>query len=99
MTAFDWLILALIVLSTLAAAAEGFFFELFSLGGAILGFLLASWEHWRLSPWLEPFVKSPEVAKAIAFGVIFLATLMLAGVIGKLSRWAMREVGLRWMDR
>ena len=99
MTGFDWVIVAIIVLSILAAAAEGFFFELFSLGGAILGFLLASWEYWRLAPYFEPHVKSTAVANAAGFLVIMVFTIVIASVVGKLARWAMEEVGLRWIDR
>jgi membrane protein required for colicin V production len=77
MTWFDWVIVGVIVLSVLTAVAQGFFVELFSLGGAILGFLLASWEAWRLAPWFEPHVKSPEVAHMAAFGVIFVMTAIV----------------------
>src|SRR5262249_32719406 len=99
MTPFDWVIIAIIVLSILGAAAEGFFFELFSLGGAILGFLLASWEHHRVAPGFEPHVKSPQAGNAAGFILIMIFTMIIAGVIGKMARWAMKEVGLRWVDR
>lgn len=99
MTWFDWVLAGIIVLSILAAAAEGFFFELFSLGGAVLGFVLASWESWRFAPWFEPHVKSAAIANAVAFGMVFFATVILAGVAGKVTRWVMDKAGMRWVDR
>ena len=99
MAAFDWVIVAILVGSVVAAAAEGFFFELFSFGGTVLGFVLAAWNYWRLAPWFEPHVKSVAVANAAGFLVIFFAVMIVGSVIGKVTRWAMKEAGLSWIDR
>lgn len=95
----DWLIIVGFVLSVITAAAQGFFFELFSLAGVILGYLLAAWEYKRVAVWFIPYVKSDWVANAAGFLVIFIAVAVLAGVAGRIARWAMKEVGLRWFDR
>ena len=99
MTGLDWIIVVVIVVSVLLAAAQGFFFEMFSLGGAVVGYLLAAWQYERLAPWFEPHVKSPAVANAIGFFVIFTGVMLLAGAAGRITRWMMKEVGLRWVDR
>jgi membrane protein required for colicin V production len=99
MSAVDWAIIVIIVVSTLGAAAQGFFFEIFSLAGAVVGYLLAAWEYWRLAPWFEPFVKSAAIANIAAFITIFAFVGILAGSAGKITRWAVNEVGLRWIDR
>lgn len=95
----DWTILVVIVLSVIGAAAQGFFFELFSLAGVILGYLLAAWNYQRVAPWFLPHVKSQWAANAAGFFVIFIAIVILAGVAGRIARWAVKEVGLRWFDR
>jgi membrane protein required for colicin V production len=95
----DWLIVGVILLSVLMAAAQGFFFEMFSLGGAILGYILAAWQYGRLAPWFEPHVRTPAAANAAAFFVIFAGVMLVAGVAGRITRWMMKEVGLRWVDR
>jgi membrane protein required for colicin V production len=41
----DWVVVLIILLSTIQAAAEGFFVEFFSLAGAVVGYLLAAWEY------------------------------------------------------
>ncbi len=99
MSGLDWIILGIIALSVLLAAAQGFFFEMFSLGGAVIGYLLAAWEYRSVAPWFEPHVKSAAVANAAAFFVIFMAVMLVAGVAGRIVRWMMKEVGLRWVDR
>ena len=99
MSGFDWVLVAVVALSVLVAAAQGFFFEVFSLAGAVLGYLLAAWGHGRLAPFFEPYVKSRSVAEAAGFIVIFFCVLLIAGVVAKVARWTMKEAGLRWMDR
>lgn len=99
MVAIDWIIIAVIGISILVAAAQGFFFEVFSLTGAVLGYILAAWEYWRLAPWYMQYVKSQAAANVAAFLTIFVFVCVLAGVVGKVTRWAMKEVGLGWADR
>jgi membrane protein required for colicin V production len=99
MPGIDWLIVAVIALSVLVAAAQGFFFEIFSLAGAVIGYILAAWEYGRLAPWFEQYVKSPAAANAAGFITIFISVMILASIAGKVTRWAMHEVGLRWVDR
>jgi membrane protein required for colicin V production len=99
MSAFDWVLIAVLVLSVVAAAAHGFFAEMFSLGGSILGFVLAAWQYWRLAPFFEQYTKSPSVANAAAFFSILIIVGLIAGVCAKVATWTMKEAGLRWVDR
>ncbi|MGH9578544.1 MAG: CvpA family protein, partial [Terriglobales bacterium] len=57
MNGLDWLILMVVAASVLMAAGQGFFIELFSLAGAVLGFMLAAWNHAWLAAWFAPYVK------------------------------------------
>ena len=99
MVAADWVIIAVIAVSVLVAAAQGFFFEMFSLAGVVFGYLLGAWEYWRLAPWFLKYVNSQAAANIAAFWTIFVFVCILAGVVGKITRWAVKEVGLRWADR
>ena len=65
----------------------------------VLGYLLSSWEYWRLAPWFLQYVKSQAAANVAGFLTIFIFVAVLAGIAGKITRWAMKEVGLRWADR
>ncbi len=99
MNGLDWLIVFTIALSVLLAAAHGFFFELFSLAGAVGGYLLAAWMYPRLAPWFLPYVKQEWIADLAGFLTIFFSVLLLAGFAGRLVRWMFKEAGLRWFDR
>ena len=99
MNGFDWIIIAVVVLSALAAAAHGFLTEVISLAGAIFGFIVAAWQYWRVAPFYEPYVKSSQLANAAGFLTIVVVVSLLAAIAGKISRWVMKEVGMRWADR
>jgi membrane protein required for colicin V production len=95
----DWLILLIVVLSVLQAMAQGFFYEFFALAGVIVGYLLAAWEYPRAAAWFAPHVNSPWAADIAGFFAIFVVVVVLAGVLGRIARWAVHGVGLRWFDR
>jgi len=95
----DWVILLIILLSTIQAAAEGFFLEFFSLAGAVVGYVLAAWEYPRVAVWFARYVTSPWIADIAGFFTIFFAVVLLAGMLGRLIRRAVRGIGLRWFDR
>ncbi len=99
MTVADWAMLAAIVFSVAVAASQGFFYEAFSLAGTVVGYLLASWEYYRVAVRLTAYTKTQWAANVAAFLLIFLAVMLFAGIVARLARWAMREVGLRWFDR
>jgi membrane protein required for colicin V production len=99
MNALDWLIVLIMFLSVLLAAAQGFFFEVVSLAGAIVGYLLAAWNYGRIAPWFLQYVKQQAIADLAGFLTIFISVVLLAGAIARIVRWTVREVGLRWVDR
>jgi len=99
MNVLDWAILGVMLVSVWFAAVHGFFFEIFSLAGSVIGFLLAAWGYWHVAPWFLPYVKSPAIADLAGFLTIFCAVVLVAGVIARIVRRAISEVGLRWIDR
>ena len=99
MSGADWMILAVILVSAAQAAAEGFFHAAFSMAGLVLAYLLAAWQYHRLSAWFGPNLKSPWLGDIAGFLIIFLSVLVLAGIAGKIARWAVKEAGLNIVDR
>ena len=99
MTLADWVILAIIGLSVIMAASQGFFFEAISLAGLVVGYLLAAWEYHVVADRFAPYVKSEWIADIIGFILILFGVIILAGIIGRLARWLLKEAGLRWFDR
>ncbi|HEX6908069.1 MAG TPA: CvpA family protein [Terriglobales bacterium] len=99
MTGIDWVIVVAVTLSMALAAKEGFFYEIFSLAGVVAGYLLAAWEYGRVAGWFSPYTRAQWVAEIGAFLLIFIAVVGIAGLAGRITRWALKEVGLRWFDR
>jgi membrane protein required for colicin V production len=99
MAGIDWAITAVVVLTVVGALRNGFFVEAFSLGGVVVGLLIASWNFQRLMPWLLKWVHTAALAETIAFLVIALAIMIAAGLIGRALRWSANSIGLGWLDR
>jgi membrane protein required for colicin V production len=99
MAVIDWAIVVILIVCVLSAAKHGFFVEVFSLAGVVLGLLLASWNYQKILPWIVGWIHVPGVAEAIAFIAIALAVMVVAGLAGRLIRWSVRSIGLGWVDR
>lgn len=95
----DWLIVAVLVMSAAQAASIGVFVEVFSLAGVVVGLLAGAWEYGKLAPWFLQFVKSQSTANLAAFFAIFIGTVVVAGVAGRICRWAVSKIGLGFLDR
>src|SRR5579871_1129587 len=99
LSALDWLIVLVVFVSTLQAITEGFFYEFFTLAGVVAGYLIAAWEYPRAASWYARYVNSPWTADIAGFFTIFIVVVLLAGLLGRLARWALKGIGLRWFDR
>jgi membrane protein required for colicin V production len=99
LSVLDWVMVLIVLLSVLQAIAQGFFYEFFSLAGVIAGYLLAAWEYPRVAAWYMPHVNSQWAADIAGFFTIFFVVVVLAGMVGRIARWAVHGVGLRWFDR
>ncbi|MGC2618531.1 MAG: CvpA family protein [Acidobacteriaceae bacterium] len=99
MAVIDWVIVAFILVTVLAAAKSGLIVEVCSLAGLILGLMLASWDYEILLPWTKQWIHTQEMAQAAAFFGVFLAVMIVAGIVGRLIRWSVKSVGLGWADR
>src|SRR6516225_4834136 len=95
----DWGFIFVLFLSVLVAAAQGFFYELFALAGAVVGYLVAAWEYPRMAAWYMRYMNSGWAADFAGFLTVFLVFTILGGVAGRIARWAVKGIGLRWFDR
>jgi membrane protein required for colicin V production len=98
-TAADWVIVAVILVSVIQAVSSGFFHEAFGMAGLVFGYLLAAWNYERLAARFAPHLKSLWLGEIAAFLIIFLAVLALAGIAGRIARHLVKEAGLRFVDR
>ncbi len=99
MTPVDWFLVCVFAVSVLAAFLHGFFVELFSVVGLIAGLVVAGMYYMQFASWLARFIESPPVAAATAFLLIAIGMMVAAGIVGRLLRSVLRNVGLGWADR
>jgi membrane protein required for colicin V production len=99
MTAADWLIVVVVLLSVVAAAIQGFFAEALSMAGLVIGYIVAAWQYQRLAEWLMSFLKNEWLAEILGFLIIFFAILIVFGIAGRIARKLMKAAGLSGFDR
>jgi membrane protein required for colicin V production len=95
----DWIILLVLLISVVQAASSGFFQEAFGIAGLVFGYLIAAWQYRRLAGHFAPYISSVWLGEIVAFLAIFLGVMVLAGILGKIVRWIVKEAGLSIVDR
>jgi membrane protein required for colicin V production len=98
MTWVDWVILAVLAVATLGGLAQGFFRTVCSLGGLILGLVLADWNYARVGAMFKPIVKVDEIANTIGFLLIALLVMAVANLVGGIISKTVRRMGLGCLD-
>jgi membrane protein required for colicin V production len=99
MNPLDWLLAILLTYSVVRAALRGFFQEAFALAGLIHGFLCACWFYQSAAGVLKGLITSVQLAQLAAFLLILAATMILATLLGKITRKTVSAVGLGFVDR
>ena len=96
----DWLLLGVLAGSMVLGFWRGLVYEVLSLAGWLAAFLAAQWFAEDALGFL-PFVQgAPEsVQYAVAFVVVFVATLFASGLLSWLIKKLVETVGLRPVDR
>lgn len=95
----DYTILAVVLVSVLFGAFRGLTRELLGIAGWVLAFWLAFTFSESVAGWLEPRIDTPSVRKAVAFGGLFLLTLLLASIATFFAAGAIRDSRLSGIDR
>jgi membrane protein required for colicin V production len=95
----DWIILLVLLLSVIQAASSGFFQEAFGIAGLVFGYLIAAWGYRSLADHFASYISSRWLGEIVAFLAIFLGVMLVAGILGRMVRWIVKEAGLKAVDR
>lgn len=99
MNAVDGVLLVAMLLSMALGAWRGFLYEVFSLAGWVLAFLLAKWFAADAAAWL-PLQGASDALKSVAgFLAVFVGSAFGFGLLSWLVRKLAEKVGLRPVDR
>lgn len=95
----DWLLAGVLTLSLLVGFWRGLVYEVLLLFGWLLSFFLAQW----FAPDLEAVLPWPSLPSSmrygLAFALIFIAAIFIAGLMAALFKKWTAAVGLRPVDR
>jgi len=99
MSGVDWLLVGVLVLSMLIGGWRGFVREALSLVIWVLAFIIADVFADGLSAALAERIASESLRYALAFGVLFVLTLVVGGLIARALRFVVDATGLTGTDR
>jgi membrane protein required for colicin V production len=97
--AVDWTIIAIVGISIALSLWRGFVREALSLAGWLAAFFIANMFATRMELVLTQWIANETARYVAAFGILFVATLMLANVLGALGTQLVRVTGLSLLDR
>lgn len=95
----DWAIVVILTLSSLISLVRGFVKEAFSLVIWIVALVAASAFNSRLDPFLENSISTPSIRAMAAFGLIFIAVLLLGALLNYCVGLIVKATGLSGTDR
>ena len=95
----DYVVLGIIALSILVGAIRGFIKEAFSLAVWAAAFLVAFQYSGAIALQLENHIELPSARTALAFAGLFLAVLLVGGLITFLIGKLVEKTGLSGTDR
>ncbi len=95
----DYVIIVIILISSLISLVRGFMREALSLAVWILAFWV-SWTFFReLALYFEQWISVPSMRLGVAFLLLLVATLILGGLINYLVGQLVEKTGLTGTDR
>lgn len=99
MSWFDIAILCVILLSSLISLVRGFVKESISLATWLIAGFIALNYYLVFSQVLSPYIESPTISQGVAFGVLFIATLVVGAIINYMVSQLVNKTGLSGTDK
>lgn len=97
MTWFDFAVMAILLVSLTLGVWRGLVYEVLSLAGWPIAFVLSRLYAGEIAP-LMPLMQE-TMRLALAYAVVFIAALIVWGMLAWLFSRLMKAVGLGWLDR
>ena len=95
----DIIIILILGLFTFNGFRHGFIEEIKKLISLISGFIFAAKLHHILIPFLEPYINSEAIKITLAYMGIFIITIVIITMIGKVLQRFIEFVLLGWLNR
>ncbi|BCM24888.1 CvpA family protein [Methyloradius palustris] len=99
MTAFDYVVLAILGISILLSMMRGFIREILALAGWIAAFYIARTYTLQFAELLPSSIPSESLRFLAAFVILFLAALLVCSLLAIGLSQLFKTIGLSWLDR
>lgn len=99
MNLLDIIITITMIFLLVRGIIRGFFREIASLAGVILGIIFANQFQPEMTSYLEAYLPAGKFLPLISFGLLFAVVFVLCGISGWLLNMAFKKVFLGWADR
>ena len=99
MVALDWILLAVLLASTVLGAWRGLVFEVLSVLGWLCAFFAAQWFAPDVAAMLPMGQATETMRFAAGFVLVFIVVAFAGGLVASLIRRVVQAVGLRPVDR
>ncbi|MCP4681378.1 MAG: CvpA family protein [Desulfobacterales bacterium] len=99
MNLLDICIIVIMVFLLIRGIFRGFFREICSLAGVILGIWLAILWHPQLTEYLKEYLPSGEFLSLISFALIFAAIFIACNLTGQAIKAALKKALFGWADK
>jgi len=99
MSWLDLILAGILIGSTIAGFAKGFFRLGIGLAATFLAFLLAAWYYADAGAWAVPYTSSRGVANFVGFLLVFFSIMIGGALLGRLMAHFFKWIGLSWLDR
>ena len=98
-TWIDWLIAGIVLVSALISLKRGFFKEVLSLLTWVAAVFVAWTFGGALATHFTDYFETPSVRIGVACGILFIATLMVGGLVNRIVSELVQATGLSGTDR
>jgi len=95
----DYILVAVITVSALLSLWRGFVKEALSLASWIVALWVALMFFHNLADWLARWIDTPSVRQGVGFGLLFIVTVLLGGLVSYLAGQLVDKTGLTATDR
>jgi len=99
MTGFDYAVLIIIGLSVVFSIMRGMVKEVLAIIGWVAAFYVGRTYTDQLLPMMPVDIPTESLRVLAAFLILFLATLLLASLLGIAISAIIKKIGLGWLDR
>lgn len=95
----DWVVIGIVLVSSLVSIKRGFVKEALSLATWIAALIIGRLFAGQLSTLLVDYIDTPSIRLGVAFAVLFAATLIVGAMVNHLMGEFVKMTGLSGTDR